>query len=111
MTNEEIEEQAEDYEMNCIADVYQDDVCTIPYAYSAQKLEQAFQDGAKWGMEHAIEWHKLKENPYDLPSTQNYKCNQDGDTCWYDEETDQWLDIEGTRIKVIAWCELPQYKE
>lgn len=51
---EEIEEQSEDYELDCIADVYRDDVCTIPYAYSAQKLEQAYLDGAKRGYDSAL---------------------------------------------------------
>ena len=43
------EEKVNNYELDCIADVYKDDVCTIPYAYSAQKLEQAYLDGLAEG--------------------------------------------------------------
>lgn len=115
-----IEEQAEEYEMDCIADVYRDDVCTIPYAYSAQKLEQAFQDGAKWGMEHAIEWHEIKRCSKDLPprSEDNnlhsvFVSNEYGEPIYYNYFTAKWYDIEGDEVSEVYkyWCELPTYKE
>lgn len=78
MTDEEIEKQADDYEMNCPADVYRDEVCRIPYAYSAQKLEQAHKDGAKWGMEKICETcaQRLKElgKPCAFRSLGNEHC-------------------------------------
>ena len=49
MTQEELEQKAMDYEIDCIADVYKDDVCELQYAYSATKLEQAYIDGYAQG--------------------------------------------------------------
>lgn len=121
MTQKEIEKQADDYGMNCTADVYRNDVCTIPYAYSAQKLEQAFIDGAKWGMEHAIEWHDLRKDTNDLPT--EYKevlvnLWDENNYCIgsYNKKYDEWEFDEFTlssdrRFEVIAWCELPQFKD
>lgn len=55
-------------------------------------------------LEKANEWHKVTEK---LPKHENLVCNQDGEPCWYDSETDQWLDVEGTRTKTIEWCDMP----
>ena len=49
MTEEELEQKAMDYEIDCIADVYKGDVCELQYAYSATKLEQAYIDGYAQG--------------------------------------------------------------
>lgn len=135
MIDKEIEEQAEDYELDCTADVYKDDVCTIPYAYSAQKLEQAFKDGAKWGMEH--QWHDLRKNPNDLP-----KCEEKQQIVFYVKEFNTDIEKDTSHFclgffaksfmnddikvfikkskgyeceylsqEVIKWCELPQFKD
>ena len=82
---------------------------------------EAFQAGAKWGMEHAIEWHDLRKNPDDLPKrTGEYftnigllyydeLCNRhfwhtpSCEACDYSDEVEE--------DEVIAWCELPQFKE
>lgn len=66
--------------------------------------EKAFKDGAEFGYNKANEWHKVTEK---LPEHENLVCNQDGEPCWYDSETDQWLDVEGTRTKTIEWCDMP----
>lgn len=60
MNNEEIEKQAGDYELDCEADVYGDEVCTLPYAYSAKQLEQAYIAGAKWMQEKMEAELKMK---------------------------------------------------
>ena len=68
------EEKAEDYEMDCIADVYRDDVCTIPYAYSAQKLEKAHLDGLVEGRkELEKENEELKQQIEKMKCCQNCK--------------------------------------
>lgn len=73
MTNEE---KAEEYEMNCIADVYRDDVCTIPYAYSAQKLEQAYLDGLA---EDRKENEELKAQNKDLCESLDIMNNRESE--------------------------------
>lgn len=127
MIDEVIKEQAEDYEMCCIADVYRDDVCTIPYAYSAQKLEQAFQAGAK---ANAIEWHDIKSHVLpkrEIPKKYMPKANEkvmlkyhfynetevhysDGYYDMFDFEFHIPNNPTGRIVCVIAWCELSQFK-
>lgn len=100
------------------------------------EVTQAFQEGAKWGMEHAIEWHDLRENPDDLPEkSDRYLCFFGGNYGYFimDYETevksfgywcakydDHSLGLVDTEFEtlaernedeVIAWCELPQFKD
>lgn len=71
------EEKAEDYEMDCIADVYRDDVCTIPYAYSAQKLEKAHLDGLAEGRKELEKENEgLKAEIENLKKTYRKQRNQ-----------------------------------
>lgn len=108
MTNEEIEKQAEKYTNSINTLIYdiEDNAINI-----ALKLRQSFKDGAKWGIANAIEWHDLRENPNDLPK-------EDCETVTLHENGNKniikWKHGEWTNaiiIPVIAWCELPQFKE
>lgn len=55
MTEEELEQKAEEYEIDCVADIFKGDVCELQYAYSAQKLEQAYKDGYEQGQKEIEE--------------------------------------------------------
>lgn len=115
MTEEEIKKQTEEYV----------DKIKSKYLLSEEGLgcaEQGFQDGAKWGMEHAIQWHDLRKNPDDLPMSEDMivrvitrsKGELICSTLWHFGKiifrftyNGAWLDNDD----VIAWCELPQFKE
>ena len=69
------------------------------------------------------QWHDLRKDPNDLPKDdENYICLlEEGHKfeCYYDPTTKKWYDnffhhdIEYGyyQSKVIAWCEIPQFKE
>lgn len=103
MTEEEIEEQSEEYATEDLPDGY----TKINYT---KKL--IYIDGAKWGMEHAIEWHDLRKDPYDLPNDNRDVINERGmlvwckDGVWYESNT-----VMKIRTYPTHWCELPTYKE
>lgn len=134
---EEIEKQAEEYtdnkyhcnQLECI----QGNSCD--YCYYGE-CKQIFQDGAKWGIANAIEWHDLRENPDDLPKNREnvllyvklhdkwerevilvgYRDYGDclGEYCkdWGYVEPIQNVKYDFVdNEEVIAWCELPTYKE
>ena len=134
MTEEEIEEQAEEnLRKNKISN---NENWEVGGKHCYTLCKQAFQAGAKWGMEHAIEWHDLKKNPADLPSSKTstevpvllvYKSAIDGEIV---VEEHIYVDHEGficlgsyyqgdyreppyfkKEGVLIAWCELPQFKE
>ena len=93
--------------------------------------KEVWKDGVKWGMEHAIEWHDLKSHV--LPKreiSKKYmpKANEkvmlkyhfyneteihfsDGYYDMFDFEFHIPNNPTGRIICVIAWCELPTYKE
>lgn len=120
MTEAEIEKQAEEYTKE--KQKWIDDVnkrCHTFFHFGWSDVVAGFINGAKWGMEHSIEWHDLRENPNDLPKRE-YKnlswsitvVNQLGVACHYNHNKSRWetpcfTEIEG----VVKWCELPQFKE
>ena len=57
--------------------------------------------------ENGVQWHKVADN---LPMNEGWVCNQYGIPCRYDWENEQWLDWEGTTLRVTEWCDMP-YKE
>ena len=110
------EEKVNNYELACIADVYKDDVCTIPYAYSAQKLEQAYLDGLAEGRKE--KWHDLRKNPDDLPKVNTYvlcvnrKYRYEVGCIGYVYNNEwYWHNISFNIVEPIAWCELPKFEE
>lgn len=116
----EIEKQAEEYlsskEGVCVGG------CEYSYHHN-NAIKKAFQDGAKWGIANAIEWHDLRKNLNDLPEdgtevmfitkneretlTGTYKNGGGEGTPIFDTFGIAFYDNE----QVIAWCELPQFKE
>lgn len=122
MTNEEIEVQAEEYMVKKLRE-YDHEVVEVnkdgePMAYilcHTAEVEQAFQDGAKWGIANAIQWHDLRKNSNDLPK----EVNKFIIIALYNCITEEIITTVGTYEEfgnllignVIAWCELPQFKE
>lgn len=113
MTDKEIEKQAEEYtEEN--GEKYN------AHLSSKRMIYLSFKDGAKWGMEHAIEWHDLRKTPDDLPKkkgeywTKYNDCNDEKggyyDSHYYDPDNSSYK-LKWYKLDVIAWCELPQFKE
>lgn len=107
MTEEEIEEQAVKYRRENY-DLHSDPLKAL--------CEQSWIDGAKWGMEHAIEWHDLRKNPDDLPSHSGLYCAQNGEVREFDKEEKSWFTVHfepcmNCTEETFLWCELPQFKD
>ena len=82
----------------------------------SERIYKAYSDGAT---ENGIQWHDLRKDPNDLP-----KRDKDFTvevtipvmthpfyvfaTYYFDNK--KWFSY-GEEIKVIAWCEIPQFKE
>ena len=80
-------------------------------------IEQAYQKGAEFGYNKANEWHDLRKNPNDLPKETvlvlfviSPKVVVIG---WRSNEN--WIMDVNDRIVpndfVVAWCEIPTFKE
>lgn len=122
MTEEEIKKQADFY----VNRLYkQPNSAMIVDDEEEVTIKQGFQDGAKWGMEHSIEWHDLRRNPNDLPKYKNSMMiricwiNAYGNKCYrdtfYDGKGFYWVSdktcYKEYADRVVAWCELPQFKD
>lgn len=100
--------------------------------YNGISFQEFWEEGAKWGYEKGYEdcrhyahdyykpkWHDLRKDPNDLPKLE-YRdnswsitvANQLGEACHYNYKQSRWENPLFTEIEgVIAWCELPQYKD
>lgn len=115
MKEEEIEKLSEEYaEKNKPSDALCSMGEIIGNAREYDGLKQGFIAGSKWGMEHAIEWHKAE----DLPpmETKYYTINVLTDTqeiAYFDIQTNEWVrDSSSTIIDTPSyWCKIPKYKE
>lgn len=137
MIQEEIETQAGIYtkEKHCkggcgnIPHCWENDIedCCI-YCI---KTNEDFIAGAKWGMEHAIQWHNLRVNPDDLPNPNiavliyfRFEKWTTPYIAYYRPAAKKWqiynlleaqrqpiVDDYIDRDEVVAWCEIPTYKE
>lgn len=106
MTKEELKHKAEEYSDS----VEGYDVKT----YSISDIEQAYIAGAT---ENGIQWHDLRKNPNDLPKEDkkyfvytnlgNYYFTRFRKTYWIGVTTNEFV----SNNAVIAWCEIPQFKE
>ena len=112
--NEELKQKAKDW---CLNHTFAD-------TDSAEgiRLQNAYIAGAT---ENGIQWHDLRENPNDLPKefdinkgrwelekriTKHIVQNQDGERVCCLNGT--WYYEDGDEAKyVIAWCEIPLFKE
>ena len=82
-----------------------DEDCLLNGCYWATPTEQAiYLAGLHEGQP---KWHKVADK---IPMNEGWVCNQYGIPCWYDLEHEQWLDCEGTTLRVTEWCDMP-YKE
>lgn len=85
------------------------------------KYKEGFKDGAEFGYNKANEWHDLRKNPNDLPekmgcgSKEVYISYIDGTTDFacYRFDKERWERSEDEEIvtNVIAWTEIPTFKE
>lgn len=82
------------------------------------ELEQAYKDGAEFGYNKANEWHDLRKNPNDLPEVKQGKSFSEvlvREAKIYEiaSFTEKTFFAEGEDITkdVIAWREIPQFKE
>ena len=104
------EEKAEEYERNM---VYEEN--TIDYQYTPQQLKQAYLAGLHEGQP---KWHKVADG--DLPKDDkqylvlfyyNYKGKKEMS---FEVRDNLHSDFEIHRCyteQIIAWCEIPQFKE
>lgn len=117
-------EKAEEYVMNheCITrDCNQYPNCD---SCNNQHMLQAYLDGIAEGRKE--KWHDLRKNPDDLPKYKNSSVNricwinEYGNKCYhnafYDDKGFYWVSEKTCTkcypvIKIIAWCELPEFKE
>ena len=75
--------------------------------------------------ENGIQWHDLRKDPEDLPKDENvvtviyHDCDRHNTyTACYDIIAENWIYYnfddgvwERLAYEVIAWCEIPQFKE
>lgn len=109
MTNKEIEEQADKYANEKVAEIR-----TGKNSYSTLQMwcdrASGFVDGAKWGISNAIEWHDLREDPTNLPK-ENGEYWGYVNYYGFQHRTIHWSDNQFDIPEVIAWCELPRFKD
>ena len=62
--------------------------------------------------ENGIQWHDLRKDPNDLPKDCYDVLDEAGYKVFYHHKEGVWKNASGSKIvKVIAWCEIPQFKE
>lgn len=72
-------------------------------------LKHAFETSAT---ENGIQWHDLRKDPNDLPKDCYDVLDEAGYKVFYHHKEGVWKNASGSKIvKVIAWCEIPQFKE
>ena len=65
--------------------------------------------GAK---ENGVVWHDLRKDPNDLPKDCYDVLDEAGYRVFYHHKEGVWKNASGSKIvEVIAWCEIPQFKE
>jgi len=96
-----IEEKAEEYiEKNC--NIWEEEELTVD-----EIVRLAYLDSAK---ENGVVWHDLRKDSNDLPEEYIPVLNQYGEHRSYDGH--YWRDCDDViYTNVIAWCEIPQFKE
>lgn len=118
MTDEEIEELAEDICNDLDTTVYNSEGGLIDvYDNMEIACRAGIKAGEKWGIEHAIEWHDLRKNPDDLPKEKgeyrvyfyDSELKENRNVNWYYYGKSWGCHL--CHLDVIAWCELPQYKD
>ena len=111
----ELEQKAEEYKESKRHKCFREDVGTIQINYESylNNLKYAYIAGAT---ENGIQWHDLRKDPNDLPND-DYRlmfCYSvkgfifDEAICGYALLTKKEILLNPN---VIAWCEIPQFKE
>ena len=77
------------------------------------KVEPSAEKGYIAGAtENGIQWHNLRKDPNDLPKDCYDVLDEAGYKVFYHHKEGVWKNASGSKIvKVIAWCEIPQFKE
>ena len=71
--------------------------------------ERAYIAGAE---ENGVVWHDLRKDPNDLPKDCYDVLDEAGYRVFYHHKEGVWKNASGSKIvEVIAWCEIPQFKE
>lgn len=77
------------------------------FASEMPVVQDAFEAGAEWALEN--QWHKVSEQ---TPDTERdvLVVNEYNDfgKAWFDEDGKAHASLLG---EIIAWCEIPQFKE
>ena len=92
-----------------------------PPHYSIETERRAFESGAKFMQKNNFVWHDLRKDPNDLPKEcRNVLCfvwQGEGYYCvghiikGGDNFVRWWASNKSEQLNVIAWCEIPQFKE
>ena len=86
--------------------------CIQLNAYCEEQVKQAYIAGAT---ENGIQWHDLRKDPNDLPKEKTFVISNMGSLAFY--KNGMWfLDVPDNAYyfstkEIIAWCEIPQFKE
>ena len=106
-----VEQNAEEYKESKRHKCFREDVGTIQINYESylNNLKEAYVSGAT---ENGIQWHNLRKDPNDLPKDTYDVLDQAGYKVHYNFFQNVWVN-EKDEIDnhVIAWCEIPQFKE
>ena len=107
---EELKQKAEEYG-NGMAVYYESAHGRIP-SQLERYLRNAYIAGAT---ENGIKWHDLRKDPNDLPKEKTFVISNMGLLAFY--KNGMWfLDVPDNAYyfatkEIIAWCEIPQFKE
>lgn len=100
----ELEKKAEKYRISKRKEIIDNDDFEKLDRFD-ENVEEAYIAGAR---ENGVEWHDLRKDPTDLPKGHRVVLNQVGAQTNYDPKRG-FLGFEG--VGVIAWCEIPLFKE
>lgn len=118
MTKEELEKEAEEWVIdNVCKDCSRYEKCKSKEHCTCKECsKEKWQDGAEFGYNEANEWHYVKDGDLPKEFDKPYLCKVNGhfevgyfmaykEQPWHFDE--YYLDNED----VIAWCEIPTFKE
>lgn len=104
-------------ELRAKIDKYVRDTCVYYRSTHEDMLPNQFEKYLRsacihFATENSIQWHDLRKDPNDLPKDTYDVLDQAGYKVHYNFFQDVWVNEENKIDRqVIAWCEIPQFKE
>lgn len=122
MTDKEKEIKAKEYSIKITPFLLRMVAHKTKDTYSEEQLQEGYLAGYEQGFTEGRKekWHDLRKDPNDLPTeTGQYLTDYDG-ICIYDTDSKKWRTLRCSACwdfdwlddnEIIAWCEIPKFKE